>query len=152
LKKGDVILSKSIGELTNWLISGEYKHCALYLGDDKVIEAVKDGVRITDLDYFCVSKDYLAICRPRFADDATADKAVFYAVEHKNAKYDFNFCPSEEAFYCAELVTAAYRYALGGQSPFTVRKIMGIDTVLPVDFKLARDKFVTVLELPGVIA
>lgn len=148
LSLGDVVLSYTKGELTNFLIKGDYKHCGIYAGANKIIEATSKGVVLTVLDDFCASKDKVAVCRPLFCDEKQIIKAVRYARDRRGSSYDYYFEPNEHAFYCAELIAKAYDYATDGQSPFTRRDVWGVETVLPIDFKLAKTKFETVLEVP----
>jgi uncharacterized protein YycO len=149
LQTGDVLLSYTKGELTNTLIDGEYKHCGIYTGQGVVVEAVGHGVRAVTLEEFAASKDKIAICRPLFALDAVCSKAADIAVEQIGKPYDYGFEPNEEAFYCAELVAFCYNKATDGATPFVPREVMGVATVLPVDYKLAKSKFKTVAEVPA---
>lgn len=148
LKAGDVLLSYSRGELTNFFIDGEYKHCAIYDGDGHVIEAIGKGVRAVTVDQFCEAKDKIAVLRPMFCGVDVCISAVTIALAKIGTPYDYLFEPNEKAFYCAELVAYAYSLAMQGQSPFKPRFIMGINTILPIDFKNASTKFETILELP----
>lgn len=147
VRNGDVLLSYSYGELTNLLIPGEYKHCAIYV-DGRVVEATHIGVCSTPFEDFCASKDMVAICRPIFCGEQEMAEAVRYAVNQEGLAYDYYFEPNEEAFYCAELIAKAYEHATSGASPFKTRLTLGVETVLPIDFKLATKKFKTVLERP----
>lgn len=148
LELGDVVLSYTSGELTNLLIEGEYKHCGIYAGSSKIIEATSKGVTITELDDFCASKDKVGVFRSRFCSEKQKIAAVRYARDRRGSSYDYYFEPNEHAFYCAELIAKAYDYATAGNSPFTRRDIWGVETVLPIDFKLATSKFETVVEVP----
>ena len=148
LLPGDVLLTYSLGELTNKFIEGQYKHCAMYAGAERVIEAVGSGVRGESLEDFCASKDLIGVFRARFCDEATAKKAVQFAEKQIGQPYDYSFEPNEKAFYCAELVATAYMFAMDDKAPFKYRKVLGIDTVLPIDFKLATSKFDLITERP----
>jgi uncharacterized protein YycO len=148
LLPGDVLLTFSLGELTNSFIEGEFKHCAMYAGLGRIIEAVGSGVRGESLEEFCASKDLIGVFRARFCDEATAKKAVQFAEKQIGQPYDYSFEPNEKAFYCAELVATAYMFAMDDKAPFKYRKVLGIDTVLPIDFKLATKKFDQITERP----
>lgn len=148
LALGDVVLSYTSGELTNLLIEGEYKHCGIYAGSSKIIEATSKGVTITELDDFCASKDKVGVFRSKFCSEKQKIAAVRYARDRRGSSYDYYFEPNEHAFYCAELIAKAYDYATAGNSPFTRRDIWGVETVLPIDFKLATSKFESVVEVP----
>jgi len=145
---GDGIITFSEGELTNYFIDGEYKHCAMYLGQGQVIEAVGKGVVITDLEDFCASKDKICVVRPKFCTFDERLRAVKYALTQVGTAYDYEFNPNVDSFYCAELYTQALQMATSFTSPFFPREVMGMMTVLPVDFKLATKKFEIVIERP----
>ena len=149
LLPGDVILTFSLGELTNKFIEGQYKHCAMYAGAERVIEAVGSGVRGESLEDFCASKDLIGVFRAKFCDEGTAKRAVQFAEGQIGRPYDYTFEPNEDAFYCAELVAKAYDVATNGGTPFKYRDVMGVSTVLPIDFKLAVKKFVQIIERPA---
>lgn len=139
-KLGDVLLTRSKGELTNWLIPGEYKHAALFAGENTVIEAVGAGVREVYLEDFCASKDKILLLRPMIN---SPEMAVIRAKRLVGKPYDYGFEPNEKAFYCAELITYVYN-----NSNFTNRTTLGVLTTLPDDFRLATSKFVQVTEQP----
>lgn len=148
LRIGDVILTYSKGELTNYLIEGEFKHCAMYIGSGNIIEAVGKGVRVIDFESFAASKDRIAVVSPKFCDENTAKMAANFALFQEGKPYDYSFEPNEDAFYCAELIAEAYQVATGDNSPFILRTVMGVETVLPNDFYLARKKFDLIIERP----
>ena len=140
LRPGDVLLTFASGELTNLCIPGFWSHACIYAGDEKVIEAVSDGVLVTDLIDATLSKDYVMIRRPNFATADQMSAAVAWARSKLGAEYDFFFNKKNQAFYCSELVWLAYEAACGGDVPFTLRKTLGLDTVIPDDIGLA-DKY-----------
>ena len=149
LRPGDVILSYTKGEMTNYLIEGEYKHCAMYIGSGEIIEAIRAGVTIRDFEDFCASKDKIAICRPIFCTATESENAAKYARRNYVGRpYDYYFEPGTKLMYCAELIMHAYLCACSGTSPFLPREVMGVKTVLPVDYKLATKKFTVIRERP----
>jgi uncharacterized protein YycO len=152
VRKGDVLITYSVGEFTNILIEGEYKHCAVYIGLGYVVEAVGHGVHKVLFDDFCASKDKIAVCRPLFCGEYEMSLAAEFCSKQIGKPYDYSFEPTEDAFYCAELAAEAYKIATNGKTPFLPRKTMGVDTVLPVDFKLAVSKFKVVVEKPAQVA
>lgn len=145
---GDILLTFSSGELTNFFIEGEYKHCAMYIGQGEIIEAIGKGVVIREIEYFASSKDKIGVFRPLFCSGVEAVNAVKIAVNQKGKKYDYNFEPNEQAFYCAELIAYAYQMSTNYGSPFVTREILSVQTVLPIDFKLAKSKFQCIAEFP----
>lgn len=148
IQVGDGVLSFSKGELTNYLIEGEYKHCAIYVGIGTVVEAVGSGVRRVPFTKFCSSKDKIAIVRPSFCDTEAKALAALKAIELVGKPYDYEFEPNEEAFYCAELLAYCYLQATNNDSPFIPREVLGVQTVLPSDFIMATNKFDKIMERP----
>lgn len=140
---GDVLLCRSGGEFTNHFIPGFWTHAAIYAGQDIIVEAVSPHVREKYLIDFLISKDFVAVLRPVFADEAQRLLAIEYARKQAQDKvaYDYDFEPNESAFYCAELVGQAYIVAMGGASPFVLKETLGVLTFVPDDFYKARDKF-----------
>jgi uncharacterized protein YycO len=148
LVPGDTILSYSKGELTNYFIEGEYKHCAVYVGLNSVVEAIGTGVKKISLSSFLSTKDKIAVIRPRFLDSFSANTAALEALNLLGKPYDYHFEQTEKAFYCAELIAYCYNKASNNKSPFVPRNILGVKTFLPNDFKLAQNKFLTIQEFP----
>jgi len=54
---GDIILSNTYGSFGNILNPAEWQHCALYVGGDRIIEAVTKGVVKNSLPHHIYSKD-----------------------------------------------------------------------------------------------
>ena len=148
IQPGDVIISYSKGELTNYFIGCEFNHAAIYTGIGVVVEAVGNGVHKLDLEDFCASKDRVCVLRAKFCTGLEAFNAAKLASEQCGRPYDYAFEPNEKAFYCAELVTYCYQKATNNTSPFKPRMILGVATVYPQDFKDAADKFEIVIERP----
>jgi uncharacterized protein YycO len=148
LKVGDIILTYSKGELTNLLLDGDFKHCAMYIGSGTIVEAVGKGVTTQCFEDFCASKDRIAIMRALFCSRAEAQAASRFALFQEGKPYDYNFEPNEDAFYCAELIAESYKEATKDTSPFVKRQVMGVDTVLPNDFFTARKKFDLIMDMP----
>lgn len=143
IRPGDVLISRSAGEFTNWFIPGFWTHAALYAADHQVVEAVSPCVRIITLPEFLLSKDFVCVLRPTFADEVQKVSAIAFAkLQATNlVPYDYQFAPTEKEFYCAELIGASYVYALDGKSPFTPRYTLGVLTYTPADFYNAIQKF-----------
>jgi len=71
--------------------------------------------------------------------------AVAWARTKLGAEYDLFFNKNNQAFYCSELVWLAYEAACG-DVPFTLRKTLGLDTVIPDDIGLANKHFRTIAD------
>jgi hypothetical protein len=141
LEPGDVLMSRTDGELTNLFIPGFWSHGAVYVGDGWVVEAIGEGVVYTDLVTWMTTKDAVRVCRPLFASYAQREAAALWARSFVGRRYDYSFASGNDAFYCFELTYAIYQKAMGDESPWTLRKTWGVDTVVGDDFDAATDKW-----------
>lgn len=143
IKPGMIWLTHIDGEASGLLIPGFWSHAAVAVDDRSVVQATGDqGVVITDLVSFLLSKDYVILLRPSFATDAQMGAAAAWAAKQVGAPYDYDFGGgTTKAFYCSELVWASYREAVGSDVPFMLEKTLGVDTVVPNDIAKAADKF-----------
>ncbi len=143
-KPGQVILSKTNGELSNLFIPGFWSHAGIISPDGKhVIEAKTANTAKTDLVDFCmINKDYICLLDPVFLSDAAKLAAAIYAEEEEvGLPYDFEMSLSNiKKLYCSELVYKAYLFA-DEKIPFKPRSILGQETIVPNDFWAASDKF-----------
>lgn len=150
-KPGSILLSRTLGEATNLLIPGRYKHAAIVGataggGRPFVVEAVGAGVKQTDLLDFILSKDNLLLLEPQFASAEQMIAAVLWACKQVGKPYDYTFMSDYTSFYCCELTYAAYKEALDGKSPWELREYWGEPTVTPDDFLNATKKWIKILE------
>lgn len=152
LERGQVLVCRKGGELTNLVIPGEFTHAAVYYGPlavpiagrvvvvPVVVEAVSPRVRVTDLATFLTTKDRVLALSPTFCGAEGMVEAAVAAFANRGVEYDYLFQPNaggprRRAFYCAELAWDAYRKALGDFSlPFVLRETLGVPTVTPQDF------------------
>lgn len=96
VRPGDVFVTRCMGQFTNWIIPGYWKHAGIMGTDDHVLEAVGSGVVETDLISFLTSKDEVAIVRPTFCKKDIAFKAANAAHIWLGAQYDFEFSLGEQ--------------------------------------------------------
>lgn len=144
LRVGDVLLTKTHGELSGLIIPSRWKHAAIYYGQDRVIEATQDGVKLNYLTTFMLRKDEVKILRPIFLSADECMAAAVWAEQQVGAAYDYDYEDSLKAFYCSELVRSAYASAWRNKPdifPFELRLRAGIATVSPDDFDKAATKF-----------
>jgi cell wall-associated NlpC family hydrolase len=139
LKAGDVLLEtdaslplwnayESMGAgATGWA------HAAMYAGNGMVIEAggkVAENVHLVPLQEF-LDTHYVAVLRPKYADDSAPQQAIDYAKSQLGKPYDGRFSGGTDAdfkagrddngaFYCSELVAKAIATA-GVTVPTSVR-------------------------------
>ena len=151
IEHGDVLVTRRRFELSNIFIPGYYTHAGLYLvtGDHhQAIEATSDGTTITSLGKFLFSKDYVAVLRPKFIRSKhEQSKIIDYAQGFKGLPYDYYFESDEDAFYCSELIWRVFRKACPTFRSFTARRYLGVETVVPQDFRDASGYFETILEI-----
>ncbi len=84
-----------------------YYHCAIYVGNNKIIEAVRPSVIETTLDKYKNSK-YL-VCS--IEDELLSKRAVEVAKTLIGYPYNNLYLESSDSFYCSSLVHYVYRIA-----------------------------------------
>jgi uncharacterized protein YycO len=141
LKPGHVLLTRTEGEFSNLMIPGFWTHAAIYDGEERIIEATGAGVVWTDLVTFLMRKDHVAVYRPDFATEYDMQHAADWAERQRGKGYDYEFKGDNEAFYCSELVTAAYVAVMREACPFIARPRLGQLTTIPQDICDAKEKW-----------
>jgi uncharacterized protein YycO len=146
LKIGDVISTKTNGELSNPFVPGFWGHVGVYVGNGMVVQATTHGVISTHLAWFLKDKDYCAVSRPNFLSEDQCWLVADYCKQQVGKQYDFSFNTSDiEKFYCSELYYSAIKFVIG-ESPFKLKKILGQETVAPSDFYEATKLFVRIFK------
>jgi hypothetical protein len=142
LKPGDVLLRRYDSYISNVVITGYYKHAAIYVGDDKIIHVIGKGICMEDILTFMRCDDIAVL---RCDDNDKVNRAIkrAYIQLAKEVEYDFKFdkdCPKK--FYCTEFVDFCYDYP--------VRSMLSADSkyILPDDFLDSGD-FKTVWDEKG---
>lgn len=104
VEPGDILLRSYEHYLDGMLIPGKYSHAGIYIGDNKVIHAIAEGVKEIDIiDFFQCDK--ACILRP----NKNQDIAIERAKKILNSPYDFKFNNNDSsAFYCTELAYYCY--------------------------------------------
>jgi len=155
LKPGAVFVTRVRGEISNFLISGEFTHAGMCISSGlnsdscsrfpssfvPVIEAVGRGVVETDLVSFLTTKDRVLLLYPTFATDDEMKIAADAVYATRGTPYDYYFTPGSKAFYCSELCQYGYEKALGSELTFVKRETLGVATVLPQDYVNAKEKW-----------
>ena len=114
LEPGDLLLCRSPGSV----VPGFWTHVGMYIGDGKVVEALpKPGVTNTSVaDWNCPTKTCVEALRVKTTDEIR-NKAVSFALSQVGKPYDWCWWQKDadgEAWYCSELVWAAYLKASDG--------------------------------------
>lgn len=157
LEVGDIILTETLGELSNIFNPGQYKHALVFVGDQQVngrtvpciIEAIGRGVVMRPLVEFLADKDKICVVRRR---DKISKKQTAVGIQFLKEQiwkpYDYKFnaeLGKMSCFYCSLL---AYDFELA-RTPdfgFVPREILGVMTVAPTDFRLAEAFYFVVRE------
>ncbi|RLJ02999.1 MAG: hypothetical protein DRP08_04040 [Candidatus Aenigmatarchaeota archaeon] len=104
---GDIILRRYNNYLGSVMVKGHFSHAAVYVGDDKIVHMLGDGITWEDILVFMHCDD-IAIMRPS-PELAAIGVENAYEQLAKGVKYDFDFDTScEEKFYCTEFVDYCY--------------------------------------------
>ncbi len=124
-RRGDILLfchARGFSRLIPWFTKSRYYHCALYEGENRVLEARPGGVMRRD-----ISKDANMIFRVIPMPDDAARPALDWSRQQLGCKYDvmdvifiilryyfprFKFPHTNpNAFFCSELLVMAWRKA-----------------------------------------
>lgn len=111
LQPGMVILSHKEFEFTNWFIRGYWKHSAIIIDHEMLIEATSKGVGLKRIEEFITEVDDYVILRPTFCDSALMEETCRYVRRVVGYPYNYTFLHGMKAFYCSELIYWAYRLA-----------------------------------------
>ena len=107
IQPGDVILRGYDNYLDSKFIDDKYKysHGAIYIGDNKIIHAIAEGVSEIDILEF-MQCDRICIFRPQKYQKSAINKAKKFLED--NIPYDFLFRKGSNCLYCFELVAECY--------------------------------------------
>ena len=118
LKPGDLLLCRSPGSV----VPGFWTHVGMYVGDGSVVEALpKPGVTktsVADWNYHYPDKTCVEALRVKTTDEIR-NKSVSFVINQFNLDRPYDWCwwqkdADGEAWYCSELVWAAYLKASDG--------------------------------------
>jgi uncharacterized protein YycO len=110
LNKGDILLRRFDGYLSTFAIKGFWSHAGIYIGDDRVIHALGQGVTEEDILDFCRT-DHLAVMRLSrdYVHYRSPSAVVSTAIEMKGVPYDYDFnFKDRSSTSCTELVNLCY--------------------------------------------
>lgn len=141
LEPGDVLLTRTNGELTTLIVPGFWKHAAVCIGKSKIIDATFAGVKERWLADLVMRTDYLAVMRVKEVTVHDQINITEFAQDQLGKVYDFEMQANDiDALFCSELVLNAVNYAKG-DNYLELRERVGVDTFTPNDCYLAKKKF-----------
>ena len=144
LQPGDVIVTRKEHAITNYFLPGYWPHVAMYVGENVVVESMKDGVLERGMSS-PFGNDSMAVIRPQL-DAATIESAIQRARSHVGKPYDFDFdFTRADRLVCTEVVYRSYE-GLGGVQ-FSLTRRAGRETLSAEDLlnlALANEAFQTV--------
>jgi len=107
---GDILLRRYDGYLNTYFTPGFWGHAALYVGLDKIIHAIGEGVVQEDILDFCRC-DSVCVLRPDVNNELknnAIEKAIIMKTDH--IQYDYKFKSDDDTqVYCTELVDSCYK-------------------------------------------
>ena len=77
-------------------------HSAVYIGENKILHSVSQGVCEEDILDFCRTDSLCILRRIKFDVNNFIQKVIY--VKEKDIKYDFEFEKNDDEYYCTELV------------------------------------------------
>ncbi len=130
LVPGDVLITRKDSAVTNYFLPGFWPHAALYIGEGRVIESLKDGVRERSMDS-PMGNDAIAIVRPRL-EASMVEEAIRRAWTHVGKPYDFDFdFTRADRIVCTEVVYRSYEGV--GDVCFQLKRRAGRQTLSAED-------------------
>ena len=109
IEPGDIVLRQYRHYLDSFLIPGDYSHSGIYVGDNKVVHAVAEGVKEVDLIDFCQA-DKICVLRLAHLDaNNLKETAVTNAKSFVGSSYDFLFDSDSSDLYCHEMTAKSYK-------------------------------------------
>lgn len=126
IKPGDVLIRRFEGYVDKWLIPGFWNHGGIYVGGNKVVHAISDGVIKEDLIDF-MRTDHVIVLRPPLCYRQAAVNKALAAI---GSEYDFAFDFRETMrFSCTELVNTCLDGIIPGKRRFGRLTIVADDIV-----------------------
>lgn len=106
IKPGDILIRSYNGYLNSIFIPGFWSHTGIYVGGDKVIHALNNGMVEEDILDF-LRTDNVAILRPKF--DFNITDIINVAYKLLGIKYDYDFSSNNNKVYCTEAIDIIYK-------------------------------------------
>ncbi len=130
LQPGDVLVTRKEHAMSNYFLPGYWPHVAMYVGDQRVVESMKDGVRVREMSS-PFGNDSVAVIRP-VLDQKNVKQAILRARSHVGKPYDFDFdFTRADRLVCTEVVYRSYEGL--GEMEFSLVRRAGRQTVSAED-------------------
>lgn len=117
IEPGDILLRRFDGYLNTLLTPGFWGHAAIYVNDNIVIHAVKEGVIQEDILEF-TRCDSIAILRVPDKDYVlNVNMAIYsaYKLNLQKCQYDYDMIRGNDTVYCTEFVDDLYNRIFADQ-------------------------------------
>ena len=144
-QRGDILLTRTRGEISNLGIPGYWKHGGIYRAKNSVFHATGVGTHVINLADFIMSRDSVVVLRPKDESVKIALGFMDFFKEFDNKPYDYAFRYRNDEYTCAELLAALLRKANNGIDYVEPVQRFGVDSIAPNDF-FDLDKFDIVYE------
>ena len=111
IKVGDILLRKFDGYLNTFFTPGFWSHAGIYIGNNTMAHAVREGVIEEDILDYCRT-DSVALIRLKEHYHFNEETMLKYAEEHinNNTEYDYDFKDDNGKVYCTEFVNICLGY------------------------------------------
>jgi len=129
MQPGDILLTRTRGELTNLFIPGEWPHAAIVVSDGLIVEAVERGVVSTKPFDFFRKRDFVKLIRPEVGEIGRKTAALKASLL-VGRSYDYNFHSENEEYYCSELVNTVYNYCFKQRGAIVTPSDIDVGVVL----------------------
>ena len=131
LVAGDILLRKYDHYIGSRVIPGYWSHAAVYIGDDKVVHMLGEGIVIEDILTFMRCDD-IAILRHEDPEIAVRATNITIDLSDDNIPYDYDFKAKNKALYCSELTAKVYGYGLDNIPGLKGKKMILPDDMLKI--------------------
>lgn len=147
LEIGDILLTRTHGEMTTLVIPGHWKHAIVYAGSGMVVEAVGNGVRLNHLANVVMKTDNIVALRKKGGITASKKyELTLWLEEQIGIPYDYEMnTEGDDAFYCSELAAKAMDLVAEMQY-FKLKSRVGFMTITPDDIYNSQERMEIIWE------
>lgn len=107
IRQGDILITRKENALTNYFLPGFWPHGALAVGNGRVVEALKDGVRNRTLES-TFDNDAMIVIRSKLNHEKI-EHVIQRALSHVGKPYDFDFdFTRSDRMVCTEVIYRSF--------------------------------------------